>query len=283
MIKKCILVIAVLFTIALTGCACRNSDRILQYQNASDTKGKEFSIPFKDKNAFELNYTDIYNKILPIVDAKENVITANIDETFDPKGSIISFRYSLMALDKTSNNKNYNYDDYSLDSGDDDLYLILGHGLTDDTKYKIDNLELSFRNSHGIEAWVGAYKTEPAFKKSANALDQIDLRSVISEYSKGTPRYYRLLSKQKRDIIYDEKANTIFLYLTSEGLKKAEKPSDAYGIDPMIIPNHNYYVIMPYYEKSLSITGVDEYTAGQAANGQTTYIASNIIVIIIDV
>lgn len=255
-------IVTILMLCCLVGCSKKDQNAVSSHASNTITLGSS--------NAYTLNYTNLYDKTISLVN--NTAINSNdVEFYFRPDGLITYFCMRLGTLEKNSNETNHYIGDYKAFD-----YM----GLRWDGDKGVSSVKVSGTQITTFATYLDKNADYSAFKKLMSDLDSFDLQALINTYRVGNPVFYFFVTKpQSRDAILDGNANTIYLHRSAGGLQKVAKP-DSYTEDNLTFKNYDYYLLMPYYEKTDSMSGVNEITVGQS--NAVTYVGKNLLVILKD-
>ena len=263
--KKSILIV---LTILILCCfiSCSKGDKSAVNSDTSNT------VKLSSSNAYKLNYTNMYNKICTLVN-NTAIGSSYVEFYFRPDGLITRFAMGFGTLEKKSNETNHYIGEYNV--GD---YL----GLRIDGQEGVASLEVNKSYITTFATYLDKKTDYTSFKKLMNNLDSLDLKKVVGAYKIDSPVFFSFVTgPYKQDVILDQNANTTYLYWSGSNFQQVAKPDIPYPtLYNLELLNYDYYVIVPYYEKTDSISGVDEITVGQS--NAITYVGKNLLIILKD-
>ncbi|MEV2686213.1 hypothetical protein ABNC32_15240 [Paenibacillus larvae] len=274
-----IILLLLVFLLFLRGCT-------LQEEYDESGRKKDTFIPLKSPNMFTLNFHDLFDQIFAKIKAENNkVADPTIDILFTPGGEIMDVDCSVHALMESSESE----DQYDLE-----LYRIRNNHSTD-TKNRQSLPEAFsapssamtgidvYRESGGY--YDGRYMDMLNFQKFPKFIEwfaNFNLKSVLEQYTVGSPIRFELQSKVISEVVQNPDVHVTYLDCSSNDIREMDKPESYPESHYLKLTDKDYYAVIPYYVQDGTIKGFNERHMGQTETDKITYIANNVILLIVD-
>ncbi|AVG14039.1 hypothetical protein [Paenibacillus larvae] len=272
-----IVLLLLVFLLFLGGCT-------LQEEYDESGRRKDTFIPLKRPNMFTLNFHDLYNQILAKIKAEDNkVANPTMDILFTPEGEIMDVDCSVHALEESAE------DQYTMG-----LYRIRNNHRTDTKNQQSMPETFSAPSSTmtGIDVyWETGGKYDgrdmamfnfQKFPKFIEWFANFNLKSVLEQYRVGSPVRFELQSKVISEVVQNPDVHVTYLDCSSNDIREMDKPESYPESHYLKLTDKDYYAVIPYYVQDGTINGFNERHMGQTETDKITYIANNVILLIVD-
>ncbi|ARF69196.1 hypothetical protein B7C51_17320 [Paenibacillus larvae subsp. pulvifaciens] len=273
-----IVLLLLVFLLFLGGCT-------LQEEYDESGRKKDTFIPLKRPNMFTLNFHDLFDQIFAKIKAEDNkVANPTMDILFTPEGEIMHVDCSVQALEESAE------DQYTMG-----LYRIRNNHRTDTKNQQSMPETFSAPSSTmtGIDVyWETGGKYDgrdmamfnfQKFPKFIEWFANFNLKSVLEQYRVGSPVRFQFLSGPiTSEVVENPDVHVTYLDCSSNDIREMGKPESFPGLNYLQFTNKDYYAVIPYYVQDGTIKGFNERHMGQTETDKITYIANNVILLIVD-
>ena len=255
-------------------------------QRHQNDRRKDTFIPLQRPNIFTLNFHELYDQILAKVKATDNKVTdPTIDILYTPEGEIMDVDCSVVALKEST-----------IEHDTMGHYRIRNNHRTDTENQQTMPEAFSAPSSTmtGIDVYMesgGEYDGRrymdglnfEKFPKFIEWFANLNLKSVLEKYRVGYPVRYQFLSGPiTSEVVKNPDVHVTYLDCSSTDIHEIEKPKSYPGINYLQFTDKDYYAVIPYYLQDGTIKGFNERKLGQIETEKITYIANNVILLIVD-